>query len=101
MPGKSLHPKFEGETCYGQNLTGYADNYKRNENLLNLSWLIKSYQLLSPKFIFFTDYFDILAGNDELRKQIESGFTEEQIRVTWEDDLETFKRIREKYLIYD
>lgn len=101
MPGKSLHPKFEGENCFGQNLTGYAENYKRNENLLNLSWLINSYQLLSPKFDYFTDYFDKLAGNDELRQQIESGFTEEEIRLSWAEDLKAFKKIRKKYLIYD
>jgi uncharacterized protein YbbC (DUF1343 family) len=101
MPGKSLHPKCEGEICYGQNLTGYAENYQRNENRLNLSWLINAYHLLSPKFDFFTDYFDKLAGNDELRKQIESGLTEEEIRLLWQEDLRAFKKLREKYLIYD
>ena len=36
-----------------------------------------------------------------LQKQIEQGMTNEEIKATWQDDLENFKKIREKYLIYD
>jgi len=101
MPGKSLHPKFEGKLCYGQNLTGYAENYSKNQSQLNLTWLIAAYELLSPKHSFFTDYFNKLAGTDKLRKQIEAGMSEKEIRATWEKDLKAFKKIREKYLLYD
>ena len=101
MPGKSLHPKFEGEHCYGQNLSGFAKNFEKNKNQLNLSWLINAYRLLSPNHEFFTDYFNTLAGSDQIRKQIETGLSEEQIRNSWKKDLESFKKTREKYLIYD
>lgn len=100
-PGASLHPKFEGEHCYGQSLWGYAENYKHNQNQINLSWLIGSYEILSGKFEYFNDYFDVLAGTNQLRKQIEAGKTEEEIRESWQAELEKFKKIREKYLIYD
>jgi len=100
MPGKSLHPKYEGEACYGQNLTGYADNYKNNKQELNLTWLIESYKLVNKGSDFFTAYFDKLAGTDLLRKQIEQGKSEGEIRKSWENDLIKFKKIRLKYLIY-
>jgi len=49
---------------------------------------------------FFNDYFDKLAGNSTLRKQITEGKTEEQIRASWQEDLLQFKSIRKKYLLY-
>ncbi len=101
IPGVSEHPKFEGQTCYGQNLTGYAHDYKTNPRRLNLSWLIRTYQTLSPDHCFFNDYFEKLAGNDQLRSQIEAGMSENEIRADWQDGLKKFKKIRFKYLIYD
>ena len=101
MPGASLHPKFEGQVCYGQNLIGYARNFKFNAQQLNLSWLIGTYQMLSDSGNFFTNYFEKLAGTDELREQIKLGISEEKIREGWQEDLNNFKKIRAKYLIYD
>ncbi|NOX86158.1 MAG: DUF1343 domain-containing protein [Chlorobi bacterium] len=100
IPGVSEHPKFEGQTCYGQNLTGYARNYKTNPHRLNLSWLIETYRALSPDHPFFNDYFDKLAGTGRLRKQIEEGLSEKEIRASWQNGLEEFEKIRQKYLLY-
>jgi len=41
-----------------------------------------------------------LAGTDRLRKDIEAGKSEQQIRAAWRSPLEEFQKIREKYLIY-
>ena len=46
-------------------------------------------------------WIDQLSGTDELRKQIEAGLSEEEIKATWQKDLEAFKKIRAKYLIYN
>ncbi len=101
IPGVSEHPKFEGITCYGQNLTGYAQDYKRNPHRLNLSWLIGAYRELSADHRFFNDYFDKLAGTDRLREQIEKGMSEDEIRTSWQKGLEEFENTRQKYLIYE
>ena len=101
IKGASVNPKFKGERCFGQDLRSYANNYRHNDQQLNLSWLINSYQLLSGKNDFFISYFDTLAGTDKLRKQIEAGATEEEIRESWKEDLRAFNKIREKYLLYD
>ncbi len=100
IPGKSKYPKLEGKVCYGQYLAGYAENYGNNPEKLNLSWLISSYKYLSKDSKFFNNYFDKLAGTDELRKQIVEGKTEQEIRESWQPALDEFLKIREKYLLY-
>lgn len=101
IPGKSSTPKYMGKNCYGQNLSGYAYNYRYNENKLNLSWLIGAYQFMMQDHTFFNDYFDTLAGTDKLRKQIISQSSEYSIRKSWEEGLAYFRSIREKYLLYE
>ena len=52
------------------------------------------------KFFLDNHFIDKLAGTDALRKQIESGKTDKEIRATWQPGLDAFKKIRAKYLIY-
>jgi len=99
-PGASLHPKLENKTSRGEDLTAFAENYRKNPPQLHLQWLLKAYHELSGKHTFFNNYFDKLAGTDQLRKQIEAGFTEKQIRQSWQKDLQKFKKTRAKYLLY-
>jgi len=99
-PGSSLHPKLEGQVCYGQFLRGYAENYNRNHRLLNLSWLINAYENAPDTSRFFNSFFEKLAGTDSLRLQIQAGYTENQIRESWEKELNYFRLIRDKYLLY-
>ncbi len=100
MPEVSLHPKLENKTCRGEDLTAFAENYRKNPSQLHLQWLLKAYHELSVKHTFFNNYFDKLAGTDQLRKQIKAGFTEAQIRQSWQNDLKQFRKIRKKYLLY-
>ena len=39
-------------------------------------------------------------GNDQVRQDILDGKSEEEIRARWKADLEAYKRMREKYLLY-
>lgn len=52
-------------------------------------------------FFLKSNFFEKLAGNGDLRKQIEQGMSEEEIRATWQPALDEFKKIRKKYLIYE
>jgi uncharacterized protein YbbC (DUF1343 family) len=99
-PGIANHPKYEGQKCYGQYLKGFAEEVLPDSRRLHLDWLIGYYEFFKEKGDFFTAYFDKLAGTDQLRKQLESGLTEEKIRESWSDDLDSFKQIRKKYLLY-
>ena len=80
-------------------MTDYAHAFADNPRLLKLEWLIEAYQQLKDKS-FFTKYFRLLAGDDQLQRDIENGKSADEIRASWVSDLETFKAIREKYLIY-
>ncbi|WP_425462162.1 exo-beta-N-acetylmuramidase NamZ family protein [Muriicola soli] len=89
-------PKHLGEKCYGERLVGVGRLYE-----VSLEWLLKAYQNCADKDRFFnTSGFSKHAGTAKLQMQIEAGYTEEQIKDTWKADLESFKRIREKYLLY-
>lgn len=91
------NPKHQGETCFGENL-----QLIQAPSSVDLSFVIKAYQSNASDTFFNKNlFFDKLAGNKELRLQIQSGKTQEQIKETWQAELEIFKKIREKYLIYN
>lgn len=98
-PGASLHPKHEGDTCRGYDLSQYIAQPGELQEL-DLSWLLRMYEESPDKKNFFKGYFEKLAGTDKLRKAIENGLSEEEIRQSWKDDLNKFETIRKKYLIY-
>lgn len=93
----SKHPKHKGELCYGEDLSNVSVT-----NEMTLKWIIKAYENSTDKSLFFlTDGFTKHAGTTTLQKQIESGMSETEIKSTWQDDLDTFKKTRSNYLIYN
>ena len=95
-------PKFAGETCFGEDLRDIDESKIREWRCVNLSFLIESYNRHRPQDDFFlaNGFIDKLAGSTQLREAIEAGMTESEIRENWRKDLETFSKVREKYLIY-
>lgn len=102
MPG-ARYPKLEGKLCRGYSLAGKHPDSIRAEARLNLSYLIEFYRYFPDKDNFFLSnlFFDKLAGGAELRRQVIAGKTEEEIREGWQEGLEAFGKIREKYLLYE
>lgn len=95
-------PLYNGKKCYGSDMRlNPSDVLKIVDNKINLSFLKNAYYLSPHKKNFFNAFFEKLVGNADLRKQIEKGMTEKEIRKTWERDLIKFKEIRKKYLIYE
>ncbi|WP_440053738.1 exo-beta-N-acetylmuramidase NamZ family protein [Pseudoalteromonas sp. T1lg65] len=95
--GAASNPKLNGLRVFGTDLR------RINIKGLNLSWLIETQQEFAKhkKELFSrASFMDKLAGTDLLRKWIESGLTEQQIRQRWQPALEQFKRQRRPYLIY-
>jgi len=95
IDGMDKHPKLEGQKCYGMDLRNISP-----PNKVDLSYVIKFYNLWGREDSFFISYFNTLAGTDELRRQIESGMSEDEIRATWQAELATYTQQRAKYLIY-
>ena len=94
-PG-SKYPKHENKICYGKDLTNTPIL-----NSINLEWLIETYNQSQNKEDFFISFFDKLAGTDKLRKQIISGKSWKEIKKSWKTELNEFKNIRNKYLLYN
>ena len=100
-PG-AKHPKLRGQECRGSNLAEFGGTEMNTLGRLNFAWLIDGYQMApnKDKFWLSNGFFNLLAGNSILKQQIIDGLSEEEIRKTWADDLEAFKAIRAKYLLY-
>ena len=97
IPGVSTNPPFENQLCKGAKVS-----FEKRPTQLNLSWLISMYSNYPNKDKFFTsaNFFDKLAGTTQLRKQIIGGVGEDVIRLSWQNDLDAYKAIRKKYLLY-
>lgn len=100
IPGIADHPPQEGKDCKGFLLSKFANNYLKGSGKIYLFCLIDMYKNDTAKTKFFNDFFDKLAGSDQLRKHITEGMSEGEIRSYWKKDLEKFKIIRKKYLLY-
>ena len=73
------------------------------EKQLLRSYVIQFYERFPNKDQFWNknNFVDKLWGSDELRKWLVAGWTEDQIRATWQEDLARYKQMRKKYLLYD
>ncbi len=89
------YPKHKDKLCNGVNLEEIPFL-----NKIDLSFLIDAYKKTPKTEKFFGNTFTIHAGTKRLQQQLELGLSVEEIRKTWEADLENFKVIRYKYLIY-
>ena len=99
IPGVIKDPPYEGKECAGYDL-GSESKFILTEKKINLEWLIEMYQAFPDQEKFFNNFFDKLAGTDVLRKQILKGMSAEAIRKSWQPDLEKYKVMRKKYLLY-
>jgi uncharacterized protein YbbC (DUF1343 family) len=94
-------PLLEGKKCYGELLDTNWNVAKANmKSGLQLKYLISAYENTASKTSFFNSFFDKLAGNSILKQQIIEGKSEKEIRLSWQKDLISYKKIRNKYLIY-
>lgn len=101
IPEAAPTPKHENERCYGLDLRNIAPI-----NEIKLGYILTFYNEakksgMAEKFFNSESFFNKLAGNEELLAQIKAGKTEAEIRQSWQEDLNTYKAMRKKYLLYD
>jgi uncharacterized protein YbbC (DUF1343 family) len=95
--GMSVHVEQQGNLCYGTDLRSLDPDSVR----FSLKYILEYYSKAPDKFFARPDFFDLLAGTDKLREQISEGWTEEQIRDSWKEELAEYKSMRKKYLLYE
>ena len=100
IAGVASNPPCLGLKCRGFDLTNYAIIFLKENNFIDINLLIEAYNNYPDKEKFFDSFFDKLAGNKTLREQIIAGKTADEIRASWKKDLDAFKLIRKKYLLY-
>ena len=92
----SKYPKHENTVCFGKILTG-TDRLSK----FDLSFILDAYADTSNKEDFFNNYFNKLAGTENLKRQIIREEDEDKIIESWQKKLNIYKRMRVKYLIYN
>lgn len=100
IPGVAENPPYMGQKCKGIMLDDFGKSYMPVNKGLYLVWLVDFYKEAPDKTKFFNDFFDKLAGTDQLRKQVIAGKTPADIIISWQPGLKEFKKVREKYLLY-
>lgn len=100
IPGVGFRPPLEGLKCRGEDLRNFYVEDPEESGKIILKWIVEAYRAWPEKTSFFTDYFNKLAGNATLQKQIIQGKPEKEIRESWKPEIKKFKKIREKYLLY-
>jgi len=92
----SKTPKEKGKISFGKDLSEIP---RKSE--VSLVWLLDAYKnAVDNSLVFNMSGFTKHAGTKKLQEQIEAGLSEQEIKSTWLADLEKFKRIRAKYLMY-
>lgn len=92
-------PKFFNKSCRGVYIKVTEKN-KFKAVITGIAILL-SLKKLYPEFKFNKDnYIDKLAGTDKLRKKIINGDDYNSIINSWGEEIEKFKNIRSRYLLY-
>ena len=97
IPGVATDPIEEGKLCYGTDL--------RSENkpdTFTLKYFIDWYHKFQNEkdFISSENWLNLLSGSDQLLKLIREKKTESEILKSWKSELDAYKIIRKKYLLY-
>ena len=86
--------------CYGVDLSGKSDE-EIWEKGIDLSYLIDAYRNLNLDDHFFRPFFELLIGNENIRKMIKSGKSADEIKASWQEDVARFREQRKPYLLYE
>jgi len=98
LPGFDTNPLQKDKVCYGIDLREYPF-----EGGLTLRFFLDFYNKAGKDQAFFfsrPNWFDLLAGTKQLRYQIVRGLSEKEIRESWKPELDQYKAMRKKYLLY-
>ena len=88
------NPKHKDLACYGWDLR------EIEAPEFTLSYIIDAYKTYQGEEDFFMNGFNLRSGNGTLIEQIRQGLTEEEIKNSWQAELDEYRALRQKYLLY-
>jgi uncharacterized protein YbbC (DUF1343 family) len=97
MPGVSNNPLHEEKECTGIDLRDLKPVPQ-----FTLKYFIDFYNQFEESEQFWKSkrWIELLSGSKKLYHQINKGLSEEEIRATWQNELEEYQSMRKKYLLY-
>jgi uncharacterized protein YbbC (DUF1343 family) len=100
IPGMSINPKFKNETCNGIliKVKDY-DNFNPVQFGIALVSILK--KLYPDEFKINSKRMNLLIGDDKITELLNSGTDFQTIVNLYQEELNKFKQIRNKYLLYN
>lgn len=95
----SKNPPHNGVLCHGVDLRGLSNEEIWAEGI-NIGYVVDAYHNLAMGDEFFKPMFEKLIGVKWVREMIMEGATAEEIEARWAADVEAFKQLRKRYLLY-
>lgn len=95
----SKNPPHNGVKCYGVDLRGLSNEEIWAEGI-NIGYVVDAYHNLAMGEEFFKPMFEKLIGVKWVREMIMEGASAEEIEARWAADVEAFKQLRKRYLLY-
>ncbi|MEI7830529.1 MAG: DUF1343 domain-containing protein [Prolixibacteraceae bacterium] len=97
LKGFEMNPLQKDKICYGEDLRNlkeipgftlkyFLDWYKKFDN--------------AGEFLTKERWFNLLMGTDQVLTMIKAGKSEKDITDSWQEELEKYKAVRSKYLLY-
>ena len=93
------NPPQRDKLCHGVDLSRLSQDSIHARGI-DLTYVIHAYRNLNMDERFFTSFFELLTGTDSVRHMIMEGRTADEIRASWQPDVEQFKQQRRPYLLY-
>ncbi len=93
------HPPLEGVACRGMNLSGMPLSEARAMGF-SLRYVADALLASGLGDRFFTPMFEKLVGTAYVRAMLLDGASEEEIRARWQPDVDRYRRMRARYLLY-
>ena len=101
IPGVSEYPKFQNQLCKGIDLSYLSEEEIIAQGSIHWEYLWQMYRSLGEdKFFQRLSHFQKLSGSDQLHQALKEGKSIEEYKASYAEDLEKFKKIRAKYLLY-
>ncbi|HRQ31163.1 MAG TPA: DUF1343 domain-containing protein [Saprospiraceae bacterium] len=98
----TLRPRYQDTLCFGFDLSEIQIDSIWQKRQINLNLILEMFKIFPDKSTFFlqSQYIDKLAGTDKLRLMILEGKSGDEIRNAWKEELQSYKTLRKKYLLY-
>ena len=98
IAGAKYPPHLDKE-CFGVDLRSIP-----HEEIIargfNIEYIVDAYKRVGVGESFFTPFFEKLVGVDYIRKMIVEGKSPDEIRAKWSGEVEQYKLLRRRYLLY-